>query len=144
MWNETEARRPEIRRRAEAAHTKKLLDLLLAMDSGTVDTAATWCSVAIETYSRSALSETDDLRAETKMSAWVAGFSDSTATPRQVTLAGQRFAVSVFAIHEGTVKKGAVIWTTIRKGKLLSFAFVANSPERLKELTETMKTVHFY
>jgi hypothetical protein len=64
--------------------------------------------------------------------------------PRSAVLAGQSFTVFVFARQEGTVKKGAVIWTTIRKGKLLSFAFVANSPEQLKALAESMKSVHFF
>jgi hypothetical protein len=74
----------------------------------------------------------------------VAGFGSSPEKPRSVVLSGQSFAVSVFAEQEGTIKKGAVIWTTIRKGKLLSFAFVANSPEQLKTPAETMKTVQFF
>jgi hypothetical protein len=34
------------------------------------------------------------------------------------------------------MKKGAVDWTTIRKGKLVAFAFQAKSPEQLKAATE--------
>jgi hypothetical protein len=37
-----------------------------------------------------------------------------------------------------------VVWTTVRKDKLLSFAFVANSPEQLKALAESMKSVQFF
>lgn len=78
------------------------------------------------------------------MSAWVAHSKDASALPKSVVLSGQSFSVSVFGLQEGTVKKGAVVWTTVRKGKPLSFAFVANSPEQLKALAETMKTVQFF
>jgi len=37
----------------------------------------------------------------------------------------------------------AVVWTTLRSGKLLAFAFAANSSEQLKKLTESMKTLEF-
>jgi hypothetical protein len=59
-------------------------------------------------------------------------------------LAGQSFVVSILGEQDGAIRKGAVISTTICKDKLLSFAFVANSPEELKILIETMKTVRFY
>jgi hypothetical protein len=78
------------------------------------------------------------------MNTWVAGISSSLGTPRSVVISGQSFAVSVLGEQMGTIRKGAVVWTTIRKGKLLSFAFVANSPEQLKALTETMKTVQLF
>ena len=78
------------------------------------------------------------------MNAMVAHSKDASALPKLVVISGQRFTVSVFGLQEGTVKKGAVVWTTVRKGKLLSFAFAANSPDRLKELAETMKTVEFF
>ncbi len=42
------------------------------------------------------------------------------------------------------MREGAVVFTTVRKGKLLLFAFAANSPEWPKALTETMKPVQFY
>jgi len=61
-----------------------------------------------------------------------------------VVISGQNFTVSVFGLQEGAVRKGAVVFTTIRKGKLLSFAFVANSSEQLKKLTESMKSVQFF
>jgi hypothetical protein len=100
--------------------------------------------LTIETYPRKAVADLDDASAEEKMSAWVAHSKDASALPRSVVLSGQSFAVSLFGVQEGTTKKGAVVWTTIRKDKLLSFAFVANSPEQLKRLTETMKSVQFY
>jgi len=78
------------------------------------------------------------------MSAWVMGIDSSPGVPRTVVLAGQSFAVSVFSEQEGKVTKGAVVWTTVRKGVLLSFAFVANSPEQLKTLTESIKGIQFF
>ncbi|MGA8430545.1 MAG: hypothetical protein WB729_12050 [Candidatus Sulfotelmatobacter sp.] len=107
-------------------------------------TFPTWSSITIVTYPRSAVSEPNDAKAAGLMNAMVAHSKDDSALPKLVVISGQRFTVSVFGLQEGTVKKGAVVWTTVRKGKLLSFAFAANSPDRLKELAETMKTVEFF
>jgi hypothetical protein len=122
----------------------RTLGTLLAMSSGPDSDVSTWRSTTIVTYQRSAVSGPDDAKAEAQMSAWVAHSNDASALPKSVVISGQRFSVSVFGLQEGTVKKGAVVWTTIRKGKLLSFAFVANSPVQLKALTETMKSVQFF
>jgi hypothetical protein len=144
MRDKTQRFRREIRERVEASHSKDMLDALLAMSSGPDDKATDWHSLTIETYPRKAVADLDDASAAAKMSAWVANSKDATALPRSVVLAGQTFAVSLFGVQEGTTKKGAVVWTTIRKDKLLSFAFVANSPEQLKKLAESMKSVQFF
>jgi hypothetical protein len=117
---------------------------LLAMSSGPDSDVSTWRSIAIVTYSRSAVLEPDDAKAEAQMSAWVAHSDDSSALPKSVAISGQRFSVSVFGLQDGSVKKGAVVWTTVRKGELLSFAFAANSPEQLTKLAESMKSVQFF
>jgi hypothetical protein len=143
MRDETANGRLAVQSRAKALKTDHVFDVLLTMESGG-DDSQPWCSVTIEAYPRSSVAELDDLKAEAQMSAWVAGFAKAGSTPKQTVISGQTFAVSVLALQEGPTKKGAVIWTTIRKGKLLSFAFAANSPERLKALTETMKTVQFF
>ncbi|MFZ0320988.1 MAG: hypothetical protein WAL56_17810 [Candidatus Sulfotelmatobacter sp.] len=122
----------------------RALGLLLTMSSGPDNDMPGWHSLAIETYPRQAVADLDDPGAEAKMSGWVAGISGSPGMPRFVLISRQRFAVYAFGEQEGTTKRGAVVWTTIRKGKLLSFAFVANSPEQLKALAETMKTVQFF
>src|SRR5260370_34209717 len=70
--------------------------------------------------------------------------ADCRALARFGSFSGQRFAVSVFGGREGTIRKGAVVWTTVRNGKLLSCAFFANSPAQLKALTESMRTVEFF
>lgn len=144
MQDETESRRIQIQDLAAASHTSKTLELLLAMSSGPDDAASDWHSLTVETYPRKAVADLDDASAEAKMSAWVAHSEDASALPRSVIISGQSFAVSVFRLQEGTTRKGAVVWTTIRKDKLLSFAFVANSPEQLKKLTESMKSAQFF
>ncbi|HKT87274.1 MAG TPA: hypothetical protein VJQ59_02475 [Candidatus Sulfotelmatobacter sp.] len=121
-----------------------MLNALLAMSSGIDDGAKNWGSVTIETYPRKSASERDDVKAEIQMSGWVAHATGATTPPKFEVISGQRFAVSLFALQDGKIRKGAVVWTTVRRGKLLSFAFAANSPQRLKSLTESMKSVQFY
>jgi len=144
MTDETRRSRTEVQRQAEALHTNKTLELLLTMSSGADDVVPGWHSLTIEAFPRRAFSDFDDTTAEAKMSAWVAHSHEERALPRSVVISGQEFAVSVFGMQEGTTRKGAVVWTTVRRGKLLSFAFVANSPEQLKKLTESMKGVQFF
>jgi hypothetical protein len=144
MRDKTERFRAEVQERADASHTKDMLEALLAMSSGPDDAATDWHSLTIETYPRNAVADLDDASAEAKMSASVAHGMDASALPRSVVLSGQSFSISLFGVQEGTTKKGAVVWTTVRKDKLLSFAFVANSPEQLKKLTESMKSLQFF
>ena len=126
------------------AGTPRTLTTLLAMSSGPDSSVPVWRSITLLTYPRDAVAELDDAKAAGQMNAWVAHSKDTSALPKSVVISGQSFTVSVFGLHEGNVKKGAVVWTTVRKGRLLSFAFAANSPEQLKGLTETMKTLEFY
>jgi hypothetical protein len=143
MRDKTENTKAEMQTGSMAPKNRRIFDLLLAMESSQPESPS-WNSITIETYPRNFIMEKDDLKAEAQMNAWVAGLRRSLGTPKQTVISGQMFAVSVLALQEGSTRKGAVIWTTIRKGKLLSFAFVGTSPGRLKELTETMKTVQFY
>lgn len=138
------ARFPALQIHNSLAGTPQTLSTLLAMSSGPDSSVPDWCSVTIVTYPRNAVPEPDDAKAEAQMSAWVAHSKDASALPKSAVISGQGFSVSVFGLQEGTVKKGAVVWTTVRKGKLLSFAFAANSPEQLKALAETIKTVQFF
>jgi len=144
MEDITESSKEEIKAHAAARQTSRAISLALAMSSGGDDTVPEWHSLAIESYPRMAVDDIDDSIAEAKMSAWVAHTKEAAALPRSVIISGQIFAVYVFGAQEGRVKKGAVVWTTIRRGKLLSFAFLANSPVQLKALAETMKTVQFF
>ena len=144
MQDATASERATMQARASALNATKMFDLLLAMESSPAAGASSWNLLTIETYPRQALGGLDDITAEAKVSSWVAGVNSSLGTPRSVVLSGQNFAVFVVGEREGTIKKGAVIWTTIRKGKLLSFAFVANSPQQLTKLAESMKSVQFF
>src|ERR1041385_3616166 len=127
LQDETKIVRSQIKARASATHNNKALDLLLSMSSGPDSNARIWRALTIETYPRQGLSDLDDESAKAKVSAWVAQSSSLPGKPRNVILAGQNFAVFVFGVQSGKAKKGAVIWTTIRRGKLLSFGFVANA-----------------
>ena len=134
----------QIQNPSRASGTPQTLATLLAMSSGPDSSVPDWCSVTIVTYPRTAVSTPDDTKAAGQMNAWVAHSEDTSVLPRSKAISGQRFTVSVFGRQEGTVKKGAVVWTTVRKGKLLSFAFVANSPEQLETLAGSMKSVEFF
>lgn len=95
-----------------ASGMPQTLGMLLAMSSGPDSDVPFWRSVTIVTYPRSAVSEPDDAKAEAQMSAWVAHSKDASALPRSVVISEQSFSVSIFGLQEGTVKKGAVVWTT--------------------------------
>jgi hypothetical protein len=138
------ARFPALQIHNSSAGTPQTLSTLLAMSSGPDSSVPDWRSITIATYRRSAVSEPDDKKAAGQMNAWVAQSKDTRTMPKSVVISGQTFTVSVFGLQEGPIEKAAVVFSTIRKGKLLSFAFAANSPGRLKALTETMKTVRFY
>ncbi|MGA8506884.1 MAG: hypothetical protein WB762_14865 [Candidatus Sulfotelmatobacter sp.] len=144
MHDETASARAAIQAQAIGHPATKTLDLLLKMSSGSDDMVSTWHSLSIETYPRDALGNLDDADAEAKMTAWVVGLANLPVAPKSVVLSGQSFAVSVLARGDEKGKKGAVVWTTIRNGKLLSFAFVANSPQQLTTLTESMKSIEFF
>jgi hypothetical protein len=144
MRDQTERSKLEIQEQTKASGTTEAASVLLSMSSEPDRDATDWGSVTIETYPREEFGNLDEISAETKMSAWVVGASSLPGKPRSVVLAGQNFVVFVAGKQDGSTRKGAVIWTTIRKGKLLSFAFVANSPEQLKRLTESMKSVQFF
>jgi hypothetical protein len=144
MRDKTVRFKSDTREQATYEHTSNTLNAVLAASTGTDGSALDWCSVTIESYPRSALPELDDSKAKAQMNAWVAHSKNANSLPKSVTISGQAFTVSVFGLQEGMVRKGAVVFTTVRKEKLLSFAFVANSPQQLKALTETMKTVQFF
>lgn len=144
MIDKTERFRQQITDAANLSGNSRSLQALLAMSSGADSTASNWGSITIETYPRSWVLESDDRKAEAQMNAWIAQTNEPSAYGHSAVISGQSFMVSVFGRREGTVTKGAVVWTTVRKGELLSFAFAANSPELLKSLTESMKSVQFY
>jgi hypothetical protein len=144
LRDKTEHFRSQIQEQAGALRMPHTLTVLLAMSSGPDDKDPMWGSLTIETYPRDGIADADDAAAEAKMSAWVAHSKDARALPRSVVISGQKFSVSVFGLQEGNVRKAAVVWTTVRKHTLLSFAFAANGPEQVRQLTESMKTLKFF
>jgi len=144
MRDKTERFKLQIKERARVSGTTNMLNALLAMSSGDDDRAPTWGSLTIETYPRSAVSDANDAQAEARMSAWVAHSKDPGDLPHSMIVSGQKFSVSLFGLQDGAVRKGAIVWTTVRKGQLLSFAFASNSPEELKSLADSMKTLEFF
>jgi len=144
MLNVTESAKADIRNRAEATHSSDTLGMLLAMWSGTDHEAPGWSALTIETYPRKAFSDLDDTAAEAKLNAWVMGFSKAVAMPKSAVFSGQSFTMSVFEKEENGMKKRAMVLTTIRKSTLVAFAFQANSPEQLKAVADSMKSLQFF
>ncbi len=144
MRDTTVLSKKAMRERATALHQRATLGLLLSMSSGDDDTASGWHSLSIETYPRGALGSLDDAAAETRMSSWVGGRRSLDSQPSLLMFAGQNFVSSEFEKQEGTVTKFAAIYTTVRRGELLSFAFSANSADQLQKATESMKNLLFH
>jgi hypothetical protein len=144
MRDKTERLIREIQEYAQSIHSSDTLTGLLSMSSGPDDKLPTWSSVTIETYPRKVLQSLDDVQAEVQMSGWVAHSQNSPVPPRLVVVSGQSFAVSLFGFQDGNLRKGAVVWTTIRHGHLLAFAFAANSPAELEKLAESIKSLEFF
>jgi hypothetical protein len=144
MRDKTGPSTAELEDQARHLHIESRLELLLSMSSGPDDRAVGWHSLTIVAYPREEYSQLDDTSAKAKMSFWVGGATGSDGeSARSVVISGQPFSVFAFGVQVDGVKKASVVWTTIRKGKLLSFAFAANNPEQLKALTQTMKTLQF-
>jgi hypothetical protein len=144
MIDKTNRFREQIHEGEVLSGNPRSLRALFAASSGSNSAAANWGSVAIETYPRSWVSEPDVKKAEAQVNAWVAQSSGRSTYGHSAVISGQTFMVSVFGRREGGGTKGAVVWTTVRKGQFLSFAFVSNSPEVLKDLTESMRSVQFH
>lgn len=144
MRDETQVTRAKIHDQAVEKHTTKTLMVLLALTQGADPTSSSWESLTIQSYPRDALAESDDAAAKEKMSVWVVGLPLTSVRGWNYRLAGQDFSVTAFAAQESSHRRAVVVWTTIRKNQLLSFAFVSNSAEQLQKLTETMKTVQFF
>jgi hypothetical protein len=133
----------DLKARAARRHTQNTLDILLSMTSGPDDIDPAWHSIAVETYPRNAMANLDDAAAELKMSGWVAG-RRALDPGKRLTLAGRQFTLCEFEQPDIGTTKYAAIYTTVRKGKLVSFALGANSPSQLKMLKNSMKTVKFF
>ena len=132
--------RETIRARAAARGTTNTFTLLFSLRSGLDDTAADWRSVGIQTYPRERYRTLSDRDASVKFSRSVAGNTKEVDQPSDVTIGDFHFVVSTFELQDGQLTKRARIYTTIRKGLLLSLAFSANSSNTLDAIVSSMRT----
>jgi hypothetical protein len=143
MRDITASAKAQIQERAAALHRISALVVLLAMASGPDDTASDWDSMGIQIFPRAAWSDADDYHAESLMNASVARGGLSVGPSQSVTFSNQKFVVTQFELHEGSLTKHATVYTTVRRGKLLSFDFSGNSVEQVNKMAETMKSLSF-
>jgi len=139
----TASARAQIQKQAAAAHHPTRFGLLLAMFFDEDDTAPDWLSIAIETLPRSVWPDLDDSHAESLMNASVVRGARSVGQNESATFSGQKFVVTRFELHEDSLTKHSTVYGTVRRGKLLSFAFAANATEPVDKMAETMKSLSF-
>jgi hypothetical protein len=78
------------------------------------------------------------------MNGWMAGDGvTAIGDPKRVSIAGENFVVTNFEKSEPSHVKYARIYSTIRNGKLLGFAFTANSADKLQPLADSLETLEF-
>ncbi len=145
LTDETSYSREELRKRAAALGTSNnTLEILLRMTSGPPDTAPDWHALSIQTYSHSKFAGLDDRAVEAKMNGWMAGDGvTAIGEPKRVPIAGENFVVTNFKKSEPSHVKYARVYSTIRNGKLLGFAFTANSVDKLQPLADSLETLEF-
>ena len=132
--------RQTIRERAAARGTTNTLTLLLSLRSGPDDAAADWHTIGIQTYPREKFGTLSDRDASVKFSHSVAGNAKEVGQPSDITIGDFHFVVSSFELREGQLTKRARIYTTVRKGMMLSLSFSANSSDTLDGIVSSMKT----
>jgi hypothetical protein len=136
----TEAGKQSIKQRAAAMGKTNTLTLLLSLLSGPDDTAVDWHSIGIESYPREKMRSVSDLDASRTFSQTVSGAGTETGQPTNVQIGGSNFVVSTFELREGQLTKHARVYTTVRNGQMLAFAFSANSADVLNGIVDSMKT----
>jgi hypothetical protein len=132
--------RESMRAKAAARGTTNVLTLLLSLRSDLDDTAPDWCSVGIETYPREKYGTLSDDDASMKFSRSVARHAKEVDQPSNVTIGSIHFVVSTFELQEGQLIKRAHVYTTVRRGLLLSLAFSANSLNALDAIVSSVRS----
>jgi hypothetical protein len=141
MRDFTEVDKESIQQRAKAMGKTNMLNLLLSLRSGSDDTAPEWHSIGIETYPREKLAIVTDRDACEAFSRSVARGGTETVRPLDVQIGDFHLVVSTFELRERQLIKHARVYTTVRNGQLLSFAFSANSSDVLNKMADSMKTL---
>jgi hypothetical protein len=135
--------RDDMQKRATAAHRTSSSAVLLRLVSGPEDTAPDWASLSVATFSRASWPDVDDLHAETRMNVSMARGGLPVGDNKSVTFSNMVFVCTQFEMHEGPITKHASVYTTIRRGKLLTFAFSGNSAENVNRIADSLKSLAF-
>jgi hypothetical protein len=133
----------DMQKRAAAAHRTSSSALLLRLVTGSADTSPDWASLAVSTFNRASWSDVDDFHTETRMNASMARGALPVGDNKSVTFSNVVFVTTQFELHEGSITKHATVYTTIRKGKLLAFAFSGNSSDVVSKNADSMKSLSF-
>jgi Domain of unknown function (DUF1906) len=142
LQDETSYAQEALRSQAAATGTKNTLTIELRMTSGPDDSAHEWRAISIETYPRSRVSGMDDNALKAKMNVWVAGEGISAVgAPERMSVAGEDFVVSNFEKGKQPFIKHARVYTTIRNGMLISFAFTAYSTDQIGLMADSLRTL---
>jgi hypothetical protein len=140
MRDFTEVDNQSIQQRAKAMGKTNMLTRLLSLRSGSDDTAPEWHSIGIQTYPREKMGIVTDRDACQTLSRSVARGGTEIGQPLDVQIGDVHFVASTFEMREGELIKRARVYTTVRNGQMLSFAFSANSSEVLNKIADSMKT----
>lgn len=135
--------RSDLQKLAAQTHRPVNTAILLRLLTGGADTSPDWVSLAVMTYSRASWADVDDFHAETRMNAAMARGASPAGENKPVTFGGVAFVASQFEMHEGAIAKHATVYSTVRRGQILSFAFSGNSAEAVSKDAESMKSLTF-
>ena len=116
--------------------------LLLLCRSNLDNTVPDWRSLSVETYPRQAVDIPSDFYASMTIAKLIIGPSaQQMGKPTIATIAAFNFVISQFQLRDVRATKYGRIYVTILNGKILSFAFAADSTEALDKLASSLTTI---
>ena len=125
-------------------YSMKSAELLLDLSSGEVDDSPAWCQIWMFHFPRAQLKGVSEWVAEAKVNNALAGpRARPIGQPANVEFGGHRFLVSEFEQNEPPLTKHAKIYTMVCKTQLVSFVFVANTADPIKEMENSLKSLSF-
>jgi hypothetical protein len=144
LSDETSYARESLQKKAADLHTSNTFDVLLRVTSGPDDSVPEWHAISIQSYSRAKFVDRADGAVEARMNQLVAGAGTSAVgKSERESIAGISFSTSNFEKSEPPLQKYARVYSTVRKGKVLSIAFTANLRESLDLLDESLRGLEF-
>lgn len=141
--DQTYVERESLQKRAAELHRTTSTAILLRLVSGSADTSPDWASLGVTTFDRASWPDVDDFHAKTRMNVQTARGARPIGDDKSVTFSNVMFVASQFEMHEGSLTKHAIVYTTVRRGKLLTFAFSGNSADVVNEIAASMKSLAF-